>query len=286
MACLQVSRYVMTFPYALKLLPLALLLLACESQPKTHSVPAAAAQASAAPKPPKPVPARKAVQTFTWEDDVCENTGTFPAGAYTQRQLRDTYQLVTGFQLTTTVVPFRLNHYNDAFFSEAARHLTHEHDSLVARLRGLQVVPTPYWQKIKRLRELELAEEYALDHATLEGYFHPSSWLSNAYYAQCTEYATALASTDSAVVIPAWRKLVDEQKVNNSIPESLEADFKAQLASPKRMRHAKAALMTFGWSNCANAQRKYSGLTDKYPLPDEFTKLFTHVEQNNCVDAD
>jgi hypothetical protein len=274
----------MPFPNALKLLPLALLLLACKSRPETRSAPAA--PATAAPQPPKPVPARKAVQTFTWQDEVCENTGTFPAGAYTQRQLRDTYQLVMGFQLTTTVVPFQLNRYNDAFFSEAARHLTHEHDSLVARLRGLQVVPTPYWQKIKRLRELELAEAYALGHATLEGYFHPASWLSNAYYTHCAEYATALASTDSAVVIPAWRKLVDEQKVNNSIPERLEADFKAQLASPERLRYAKVDLMTFGWSNCANAQRKYSDLTDKYPLPDEFSKLFTHVEQNNCVDAD
>jgi len=226
------------------------------------------------------------MQTFTWQDEVCENTGTFAVGAYTQRQLRDTYQVITGFQLSTTVVPFQLNHYNDAFFSAAARHLTHEHDSLAARLHGLQVVPTPYWQKIKRLRELELAEEYALDRATLEGYFHPTSWLSNAYYAHCAEYATALASTDSAVVIPAWRKLVDAQKVDNGIPEILEADFKAQLASPERMRYAKVDLMTFGWSNCANAQRKYNDLSSHYPLQDDFAKLFTHVEQANCVDAD
>jgi hypothetical protein len=286
MAGLHVSRYAMTFPNALKLLPLPLLLLACESQPEKRSVPAAAARASAAPRSPKPVPARKAVQTFTWHDDVCEIIGTFPAGAYTQRQLQDTYQLVIGFRLSTTVVPLQLNHYNDAFFSEAAQHLTHEHDSLVARLRGLQVVPTAYWQKIKRLRELELAEEYALDHATLEGYFHPASWLNNAYYAHCAEYAAALASTDSAVVIPAWRKLVDEQKVNNGYPENLEAAFKAQLASPERMRYAKVDLMTFGWGNCANAQRKYSDVTDKYPLPDQFTKLFTHVEETNCADVD
>jgi hypothetical protein len=276
----------MTFPNTLKLLPLALLLLACQSQSETHTVPAAAARAIASPTPPKPAPARKAVQTFTWQDEVCENTGTFAAGAYTQRQLRDTYQLVNGFMLTTTVVPFQLRHYNDAFFFQAARHLTHEHDSLAAALHGLQVVPTPYWRNIKRLRELELAESYALEHATLEGYFHPDSWLSNAYYAHCAEYATALASTDSAVVIPAWRKLVDAEKVNNGIPESLEAAFTAQLASPERMRYAKVALMTFGWSNCANAQRKYGDLSGQYPLQDEFAKLFTHVAQANCVDVD
>ena len=276
----------MTFPNTLKIVPLALLALACESQPHARSVPATTARATAVPRPSKPVAARKAVQTFTWQDDVCENTGTFAVGAYTQRQLQDTHQLVIGFPLTTTVVPFQLNRYNDAFFTAAARHLTHEHDSLVALLRGLQVVASPYWQNIKRLRELELAEEYALSHATLEGYFHPASWLSNAYYAPCAEYATALASTDSAVVVSAWRKLVDAQKVNNGSPERLEAEFKAQLASPERMRYAKVALMTFGWGNCANDQRKYSGLTDNYPLSARFSKLFTHVEQTNCVDVD
>ena len=102
-----------------------------------------------------------------------EHTGSYPAGAYTQRQLLDTYELVNGFMLTTTVVPFQLRHYNDAFFSQAARHLAH--DSLAARLHGLKVVPTPYRRKIKRLRELELAESYALSHATLEGYFHPAT---------------------------------------------------------------------------------------------------------------
>lgn len=276
----------MTFLNTLKSLPLALLLLACESQSETHTVPTAAARATATPRPHKPAPARKPLQTFTWEDDVCENIGSFPAGAYTQRQLRDTYQLITGFQLATRVVPFQLRQYNDAFFQQAARHLTREHDSLAARLHGLQVVPTPYWQKIKRLRELELAEEYALSHATLEGYFQPASWLSNAYYAQCAEYATALASTDSAVVIRAWRKLIDAQKATNGNPERLEAAFNAQLASPKRMRYAKVDLMTFGWSNCANAQRKYNDLAGTYPLTNEFAKLFTHVEQANCVDAD
>ncbi len=276
----------MNFANTLNLLSLTLLLLACESQPAMRSAPATTAQATTTPRLSKPVPTGKAVQTFTWQDDACENTGTFAAGAYTQRQLRDTYQLVIGFPLTTTVVPFQLNHYNDAFFTEAARHLTHEHDSLVALLRGLQIVASPYWRNIKHLRELELAEAYALSHATLEGYFHPASWLSNAYYASCAEYATALASTDSAVVVSAWRKLVDAQKKNNGSPGRLEADFKAQLASPERMRYAKVDLMTFGWGNCANNQRKYSDLTDKYPLSDKFSKLFTHVEQTNCVDVD
>ena len=275
----------MAFSTTLKLLPLALLL-ACGSQPETRTAPTASAHLLPTPAPRKPIPARKASQTFTWQDEVCENTGTFPAGAYTQRQLRATYQLVTGFALATTVVPFQLRQYNEAFFSQAARHLTHEHDSLAALLHGLQVVPSRYWQNIKRLRELELAESYALSHATLEGYFHPASWLSNAYYAHCAGYATALASTDSAVVMQAWRKLVDEEKVTNGIPERLEADFVAQSASPERMRYAKVALMTFGWSNCANAQRKYNDLPSQYPLQDEFVKLFTHVEQSNCADTD
>lgn len=275
----------MTFSTLLRLLPL-LLLLACESRPDTATV---AVQNVKTPKPslPKPrKPGRALMQTFTWQDEACTSTGSYKTGTYTSQQLRDTYQLVNGFLITTTVAPFYLKHYNDAFFRHAAKHLAREHDSLASVLHGLDVVPTPFWRKIKRLREAELAESYALDQAALDGYFQPASWLSNRYYAHCSDYATALASTDTAVVIKAWRKLVDAEKINNGIPEELAAAFTAEVASPERLRYAKVALMTFGWSNCANAQRKYPDLSDQYSLYANFTKLFTRIRQSDCVDVD
>ncbi|AMR26010.1 hypothetical protein A0257_02100 [Hymenobacter psoromatis] len=273
----------MTFSTTLKLLPLVGLI-ACESKPAATIAQPAAMPAVAVPPPKKTT--HNSVQTFSWQDDTCTNTGTYTAGAYTQQQLRDTYQLVNGFLIMTTVVPFSLKNYNDAFFRSTASQLTHEHDSLAGIIHKLHVVPTKFWRNIKHLRELELAEGYALDQATLEGYFQPASWLSNRYHAACPEYATALASTDTVVVMKAWRKLVDQQKINNGMPKQLEAEFVAQSASPERMAYAKVALMTFGWGNCANAQRKYNTIADQYPLNEQFSKLFTKVKQSDCIDVD
>lgn len=271
----------------LKLLPLAWLV-ACSSKQDAHvaqapGVVADTLKATALPVP-KATPASQ--HTFSWQDDVCTSTGTFPIGAYSQRQLRDTYTLVTGYQLATNPFPFYLRNYTDDYFTKATRTLRHEHDSLAAVLRGLEVVPTPFWQKIKQLREQELAEDYAYNQAAIQGYFQPDTWLHNPYAAACPEYAAALASTDTALVIKVWQRLVEEEKQHNGIPEQLAADFKQQATSPQRLLYGKTHIMTFGWGNCANDQRKYNDLANQYRLYNKFTQLFTHIEQSDCVDAD
>jgi hypothetical protein len=275
----------MAFATVLKVLPLALLL-ACGSQAETTRAPAALAEPK--PTPPPPQKARAATQTFTWQDEACESTGTFPAGAYTQRQLRDTYYLTSGFILLTPTVAFNFNDYNAAYFTKAAASLKHEHDSLASLLRGLQVVPTAYWRTLKQLREKQLAEDYALSQAALEGYFHPESLLSNRYYPYCTAYATALASTDTLLVLQAWRKLVDEQKRQNGYPESLEREYVREAAKPEGINYAKMQLLTFGWTNCANSQSKYNQLDDQGTASPiyKFERLFTRIKQANCVDTD
>jgi hypothetical protein len=273
----------MAFSAALKLLPL-LLLVACESKPAATTTRTVETPTPSLPPPPKAV--RDSTQTFTWQDEACTYTGTYAAGAYTQQQLRDTQQLTHDFVATTTVVPFSLPHYTATFFRQAQITLTHEHDSLAQVVHNLHVVPIKFWRKIKQLREAEQAESYALDQAILEGYFHPASWLNNAYSAACPEYAAALASTDTAVVLLAWRKLVDKQKLTNSAPKWLETEFVTLSASPERMAHAKAALMTFGWANCANAQRKYPNIIDHYSLNEQFVKLFKRVHQTDCEEVD
>lgn len=275
----------MTISAYLRLSPL-LLLLACESKPIVSSAPAATPPAVPTPPPAAPKATPATLRTFTWQDEVCLNTGTFPAGAYTQRQLRDTYQLTSGILLTTNTVAFDFGSYNDAYFKRAAASLEHEHDSLATLLRGLQVVPNPYWRRMKQLRERQLAEEYAFHKAQLEGYFHPESWRRNQYYAHCTAYADALASADTVLVLKAWRKLVDEEKRNNGYPEALEQEFARASARPEAFEYAKMKLMTFGWGNCANSLSQYNRLDEKGEPVDKFGQLFTHVSQANCVETD
>lgn len=217
---------------------------------------------------------------------MCENTGTFAAGAYTQKQLRDTYRLTTGFMLSTTTVAFNYQNYNAAFFTRAAADLRHEHDSLASVLRGLTVVPIPYWRQLKQLRERQLTEEYAHQQAEVEGYLHPQSWLHNKYYTHCAEYANALASPDTVAVLKAWRKLVDAQKINNGAPDRLEQEYAQQSTQPEGINYAKMKLMTFGWSNCVNDLSQYNKLDDAGIPTEKFRQLFKHITESNCADVD
>jgi len=97
-----------------------------------------------------------------------------------------------------------------------------------------------------------------------------------------------LASTDTIVVLKAWRKLVDEQKRINGYPERLEAEYVRESTLPEGLNYAKMQLMCFGWGNCANSLSKHNQLDDQgmaSPI-NKFEQLFTHIEQANCVEAD
>ena len=56
--------------------------------------------------------------------------------------------------------------------------------------------------------------------------------------------------------------------------------YEQQLASPDKLNFALVEVMTFGWSNCANAlipSVEYDGTQDK-----EFKKLFKSVKKVSC----
>jgi len=216
---------------------------------------------------------------------MCEHVGAYPAGAYTEKQLRDTYSLVNFAGILTSTTVFRLEQYTDAHFAKAGKDLEREHDSLATSLQQAAVVPTAYWMKIKSLRTRELEEEYQFCKFALAGYYKPSSLQHNPYYSSCKEYADALASGDTTVVMLAWRKLKDAQKLNNGAPEALEQRFIQESAAPERMKYAKLELMTFGWYNCALQQTKYRDLPEQYHLRENYHKLFKTVK-SDCEDVD
>ncbi|QKG51859.1 hypothetical protein [Hymenobacter sp. BRD67] len=223
--------------------------------------------------------------TFTWQDESCTNIGYFKAGAYTKKQLQDTYNLVNFPDVLTSTTALNFEDYNDSYFDKAGRDLRHEYDSLTNTLKKAQIVPTAFWLKVRELRTLELTENYQLYKFTLEGYYSPSSLYRNKYYSHCKKYADALASADTISVMRAWKNLIEVQKLNNGAPELLEERFAQESVSPARMKYAKLYLMTFGWYNCANHHTKYNDLYDQYRLRQNYHKLFKKVK-SDCADVD
>ena len=251
-------------------------------QKHTHKAPVAAFPARPSRPVVPPVAHRAALARFTWQDGLCDNTGFYNSAAYTPRQLRDTYELLTGFSLQTDATVFYLKDFNDAHFRQTLRQLQHEHDSLAAHLRALRVVPTDFWQKMKQLTQAALEEEYEVNRLTLEGYFTPAILPASKYSVSCPEFAAALASPDTVVLFQAWRKLTDGQKRRNGAPAMIERIFQQQAASRDRFRYARLELLAFGWYNCANAQRQYSDLSEHYQLNQHFLLLFKKVKTANC----
>jgi hypothetical protein len=269
---------------------LFLWLMSCDSKPVSQSVPQASKGPAAAIPTNAPATATgpaDSLSTFRWED-VCTNIGTYDPGKYTRQQLIDTYQVASGFGLSPMPLVTRLTEFTNETYRQADKHLEHEYDSLTRVLRRVEVVPTPYWKRLRHLRELELAEQYEFDKLEITAYFQPAALWQSRYYATCDTYANALAATDTATVLQAWRQLIVKQKVNNSFPEQFDQEYAAFATSPDGIRYAKMQLLGFGFCNCARQHGRYNRneVNDRYQPLEKFIKLFRRVRQSNCEDTD
>ncbi|RAK63906.1 hypothetical protein [Hymenobacter edaphi] len=263
--------------------PALLLAAACSSpdQPAEQPTPPTAS----APPAAAPDTAR---QRFSWEDDACRYHGYFRAGQYTQQQLHDSYQLVT-FPYATAAYQesiWELEQLAPDSINTRLQRLETQHRQERAALQALQVVPLPYWQRLKKLRQQEEAEMYQLRKLTLQAYFQPELLRQAPRAGRCQRYVQALASADTLQLLQAWRELVEAQKKNNGAPEHLEAKYQQQFASAEHLRYARLELMLFGWWNCANEQRQYVAVADEQQPWVAFEKLFGKVTRFDCEDVD
>lgn len=268
--------------------PLLLLVLAACSTPDQPAAQVAAPAAPPASAPPKAAAPDTALQRFSWEDDVCLNVGYFPAGRYTEQQLRDTRVLVT--------FPFASSSYNESVHRIEQLHpdsigarlqrLERQHRQEQAALQALQVVPLRYWQNLKKLRLGEEAEFYQMSKLMLEAYLVPRLLLTAPGASKCQRYVQALASADTLPLLQAWREQVDEHKKNNGAPQYLEDKYQQQYASPDRLRYARLDLMLYGWWNCANHHRQYVDIEEEQQPWPAFEKLFVKVARQDCADVD
>lgn len=265
-------------------------LMSCDSKPAPQSVPQAPVKPAVSTQTTLPgttaTPA-DSLATFRWED-VCTTIGTYAPGKYTHQQLLDTYQVASGFGLSPLPLVTRLAEFTDNTYRQANKQLEREYDSLTHVLRKLEVVPTPYWQRLRHLRELELAEQYEFDKLEIIGYLQPAALRQSRYYAPCSTYANALAASDTATVLQAWQQLIAQQKVNNAFPEQFDQEYAAFAPSSEGIRYAKMQLLGFGFCNCARQHGRYNSneVNNKYQPVEKFTKLFQRVRQSDCEDTD
>jgi hypothetical protein len=268
---------------------LLLLGAACNGPERAPDQPATAAAPAATAKPAAPAAPDSVRQaSFSWEDDACRYRGYFAAGQYSQQQLRDSYQLVT-FPYASAAYResiWELEQFHPDSINTRLQRLEKQHRQERVELQALQVVPLPYWQQLKRLRQQEEEELYQLRKLTLQAYFQPELLLKAPRAGGCQRYVQALTAADTLQLLRGWRELVDAQKKNNGAPENLEADYQLQFASAERLRYARLRLMLFGWWNCANEHRQYLDVADEQRPWVAFEQLFGKVVRYDCEDVD
>lgn len=229
------------------------------------------------------------LKKFAWQTEMCESWGYYDPNTYTEQQLRDTYFLwfefnsVTSFDADVTLDYPEL--FNHAYISSTSQKLDDDYKRTSEKLKKLDIIPAQPWLDLQQLAIKHFDELYELKKLTIEAHLDSTLLLDTPYTNACNSYAEALASADSTLLLNTWRQVVELKKSTNGIPENVERKYQEKLNSPDKMLHARIDVMTFGWWNCANRQRKYiDGIHGDRNLQAAFIKLFVKVG-DDCEDA-
>ena len=219
---------------------------------------------------PTPSPIKS---TFKWHTEICEHTGDYDASKFTEKQLKNTWELwFNQVSLETSATVFK----PEELPSLSMEKLNAEYSQKKKHFTEVELVPGEYWETLRKNKLQEIEDGYELRRITLQAFKNPAILKNNRFTADCSNYAHALASNDTAVLYNAWNKLVQEQKELNGNPEEYMRQYHIRSASGEKKLYATIDLITFGWWNCANKKIRYVNRDEK--MEDEFKKIFASLK--------
>lgn len=215
------------------------------------------------------------VATFTWSTEVCELTGRYNPQLFSAEQLKNTYDLwfgLSGMQLENEQTVFNLEDIKKLNL----KILTSEYEKKREQYGQMKIVDLPFWRTLKEQRMRELDDQYELAKLCIQAFSDPSVLTNNRFAKTCRQYVTALTSPDTGILFTAWKVFAEEQKTKNGSPDKYMEGFYEKYNSPEKVDHAKIALITFGWGNCANQTLTHLNRDEK--METEYNKLFTDIK--------
>ncbi len=224
--------------------------------------------------------AKNPVATFTWEDALCSNNGRYDPRKYTANQLQNTLDIWMhfGIALSTDATVFSAKQIPKLSMAD----LTKEYENRKQYFDTLQIVDTPFWNKIKELRIDELEEEYALKKITIQAYTDVSVLKSNQFSKLCPpDVLQALTSGNDNELLSFWKIFVEKECTTNGSPKDCENRFYySNVNSPNKVMEARAFIITFGWWNPVNRKLREARDSDSLnsKMEKEFNQLFTRVK--------
>lgn len=218
--------------------------------------------------------------TFKWSDELCDYSGTYDAKKYTSKQIGDTFKLV---QMRGIPFEFQATVWN---YSELdalrVEDLEKEYKAKRAEVAALDLVKSPFWEKVRQSKLKEMDQVYRLSLVTARAYREPQVLRTYEGADSCKlKYAEPIiAGSDSLLTI--WREVNKESQSKNSDPARLQRKFEEQFASADRLKFALVETMAFGWWNCANEYIEYEPTDADGSRDREFRKLFVRVRTIAC----
>lgn len=220
------------------------------------------------------------LETFEFNNDLCDRKGQYNPALYTKEELDGTYKIWSGRSGISLDSPF----VNDLGDLEEVRRdnakilakLDEDFEKSKRTLENLKVVKIPYWQDYKKTTAITLQQDYEKSKTQIESYINPSVLLSSKIGSKCTNFAKALNGTDDEIKAE-WRKLRVAMSKKNSDPSSVMNDLENRMNSSRWKEYATIDLTSFGWGNCANDAITRTSQDENYEK--KYDELFVKIEE-------
>jgi hypothetical protein len=228
-----------------------------------------------------PILSAAQTSTFRWDTELCRFSGTYKAQQYTKQQLENTVRLMRPGEFgldTTNVTVWTFDEIAGLDVSA----LDQKHEKAIAELKTLKIVPSPYWEGVRRSKIREIEQAYSLARPTMVAYTKPEVLRDYTQANSCkVKFAEPLIAGGDRL-LAVWRVVNEDSRKKNADPERLRRIFDQQMASPDRLKFARVEVMSFGWWNCANQFIQYDQGDNSPAREREFRKLFIRVRNLGC----
>ncbi|MBS0027311.1 hypothetical protein ACTJJ0_11905 [Chitinophaga sp. 22321] len=218
---------------------------------------------------------------YKWEDELCSYQGVFDSKKITWERINNCQRLVLKQDFDVTVMPAVFKPTDiDQLHPEA---LEEEFTRVNTALKKLDLPATPFWQNFKAAKLKEQQQRYEFHRAYFKAYKDVNALKTyQSKNPDVERHARALmAGGDS--LLQDWYTLTKEGAARNSDPDRIMQEYKAQLASPDKLRHAFVYVIAFGWGNSANSVIETANdIYTPETIQKEWKKLFLSTKTIHC----
>lgn len=207
---------------------------------------------------------------FKWSYTLCYYTGKYDASKYDTKQLENTLKyLVNSDGTSISVIIFTISDLNNY----SREKLKHEFDDSLTKLKTLDFIKTPFFEKIKENRIREVERTKLLTLMMLDAYTNAEVLSKDKFsIEQCAEYSNALIAGGETLLNMRKKMAEEASKAGN------EMEMERYLQESKTNNElllARIYVSTMGWWNCVNSS--IERVDDYDAHQNGFLKLFESV---------